>query len=279
MIKILKPGLFSTIQDKGRIGLQSYGIPHSGSMDSFSSDLGNKILGNNKENAVMEITMIGPVLEFEFSTFICITGADLSPSVQNMNIPMNTVVPIKSNDILSFGALKSGLRAYIAVLGGFKTEKVYNSRSMYKNLTKAIKLTKNDTLEISNETLFANSKLIVDSIQDVENELMVTKGPEYSMLNSSQKSFIISHDFTVSNNYNRMAVQLKDVLENNLDSIITSAVIPGTIQLTPNGTLIILMRDCQTTGGYPRILQLEERAINSVAQLKKDSKLGFNLKT
>ena len=279
MIKILKPGLFSTIQDKGRIGLQSYGIPHSGSMDSFSSDLGNKILGNNKENAVMEITMIGPVLEFEFSTFICITGADLSPSVQNMNIPMNTVVPIKSNDILSFGALKRGLRAYIAVLGGFKTEKVYNSRSMYKNLTKAIKLTKNDTLEISNETLFANSKLIVDSIQDVENELMVTKGPEYSMLNSSQKSFIISHDFTVSNNYNRMAVQLKDVLENNLDSIITSAVTPGTIQLTPNGTLIILMRDCQTTGGYPRILQLEERAINSVAQLKKDSKLGFNLKT
>jgi len=279
MIRILKPGLFSTIQDKGRIGLQSYGIPHSGSMDSFSSDLGNKILGNNKENAVMEITMIGPVLEFEFSTFICITGADLSPSVQNMNIPMNTVVPIKSNDILSFGALKRGLRAYIAVLGGFKTEKVYNSRSMYKNLTKAIKLTKNDTLEISNETLFANSKLIVDSIQDVENELMVTKGPEYSMLNSSQKSFIISHDFTVSNNYNRMAVQLKDVLENNLDSIITSAVTPGTIQLTPNGTLIILMRDCQTTGGYPRILQLEERAINSVAQLKKDSKLGFNLKT
>ena len=60
MIRILKPGLFSTIQDKGRIGLQSYGIPHSGSMDSFSSDLGNKILGNNKENAVMEITMIGP---------------------------------------------------------------------------------------------------------------------------------------------------------------------------------------------------------------------------
>ena len=98
------------------------------------------------------------------------------------------------------------------------------------------------------------------------------------MLNFNQKNFIISHDFTVSNNYNRMAVQLTDLLENNLDSIITSAVLPGTVQLTPNGTLIILMRDCQTTGGYPRILQLEERAINSVAQLKKDSKLSFNLK-
>ena len=149
---------------------------------------------------------------------------------------------------------------------------------MYKNLTKAIKLSKNDTLEISNETLFSDSKLIVHSVQEIQNELIVTKGPEYSMLNSNQKNFIISHDFTVSNNYNRMAVQLTDLLENNLDSIITSAVLPGTVQLTPNGTLIILMRDCQTTGGYPRILQLEERAINSVAQLKKDSKLSFNLK-
>ena len=278
MVNVIKPGMFSTVQDKGREGLQSYGIPQSGSMDSFSSDLGNKILGNAINVAVLEITMVGPVLEFESPTFICITGADLSASVQNMNIPMNTVIPIKSNDILSFGALKSGLRAYIAVLGGFKTEKAYDSRSMYKNLTKAIKLSKNDTLEISNETLFCDSKLIVHSVQEIQNELIVTKGPEYSMLNFNQKNFIISHDFTVSNNYNRMAVQLTDLLENNLDSIITSAVLPGTVQLTPNGTLIILMRDCQTTGGYPRILQLEERAINSVAQLKKDSKLSFNLK-
>jgi antagonist of KipI len=75
-----------------------------------------------------------------------------------------------------------------------------------------------------------------------------------------------------------MAVQLKDLMVNELVSIITSPVIPGTVQLTPNGTLIILMRDCQTTGGYPRILQLEEKSINSVSQLKKNSKLNFKLK-
>jgi allophanate hydrolase subunit 2 len=75
-----------------------------------------------------------------------------------------------------------------------------------------------------------------------------------------------------------MAVQLKDLIVNELVSIITSPVIPGTVQLTPNGTLIILMRDCQTTGGYPRILQLEEKSINSVSQLKKNSKLNFKLK-
>ena len=102
MVNVIKPGMFSTVQDKGREGLQSYGIPQSGSMDSFSSDLGNRILGNAIDTAVLEITMVGPVLEFESPTFICITGADLSASVQNMNIPMNTVIPIKSNDILSF---------------------------------------------------------------------------------------------------------------------------------------------------------------------------------
>ncbi|MDA9356835.1 biotin-dependent carboxyltransferase family protein [Flavobacteriaceae bacterium] len=75
-----------------------------------------------------------------------------------------------------------------------------------------------------------------------------------------------------------MAIQLSNLLVNNLDSIITSLVIPGTVQLTPNGRLIILMRDCQTTGGYPRILQLTEKSINCLAQLKKDSSLSFSLK-
>jgi allophanate hydrolase subunit 2 len=75
-----------------------------------------------------------------------------------------------------------------------------------------------------------------------------------------------------------MAIQLSDLLVNNLKPIITSIVMPGTVQLTPAGSLIILMKDCQTTGGYPRILQVEEKSINSLAQLKKDSELSFSLK-
>ena len=98
------------------------------------------------------------------------------------------------------------------------------------------------------------------------------------MLNSHQKEFISSNIFKISNNYNRMAIQLSDLLVNNLKPIITSIVMPGTVQLTPAGSLIILMKDCQTTGGYPRILQLEEKSINSLAQLKKDSELSFSLK-
>ena len=278
MIKIIKPGLYSTIQDKGRVGMQSYGIPYSGTMDSFSSDLANKILNNSGNSAVLEITMVGPVLEFVYETVICITGANLSPLLNNKIIKMNNPIFIKSNDILSFGVLKSGLRSYIAVLGGFKSEKVFGSRSMFKNLTKAVKLAKNDVLNFNKDIIFKSSKINLNKTSNIDNKIVVFKGPEYDILNSSQKDFISSKKFRISNNYNRMAIQLTDLLSNTLEPIITSMVIPGTVQLTPAGNLIILMKDCQTTGGYPRILQVEENSINSLAQLKKDSELWFSLK-
>lgn len=278
MIKIIKSGLYSSVQDKGRVGIQSYGVPYSGSMDSFSSDLANKILNNSEDAAVIEITMVGPVLEFNNETVISITGANLSPLLNNKIIKMYEPVIIKANDLLSFGGLKSGLRAYIAILGGFKTEKVYGSRSMFKNFTKHFKLNVNDILTFNNNILFKSSKITLTKGLDIDKQIVAYKGPEYDMLNSNQKEFISSNIFKISNNYNRMAIQLSDLLVNNLKPIITSIVMPGTVQLTPDGSLIILMKDCQTTGGYPRILQIEEKSINSLAQLKKDSELSFSLK-
>lgn len=278
MIKVIKPGLYSTIQDLGRKGKQSYGIPCSGSMDSFSSDLANKILNNSINSAVLEITMVGPVLEFINETFICITGANLSPLLNNKIIKMNNPIYVKPNDVLSFGVLKSGLRSYIAILGGFKTEKVFGSRSLFKNLTKAVKLAKNDVLNFNEDIIFKSSKINLHKILNIDNEIKAYKGPEFDMLDSNQKDFVLSNKFMISNNYNRMAIQLSDLLFNNLDPIITSIVMPGTVQLTPAGKMIILMKDCQTTGGYPRILQVDEKSINSLAQLKKDSHLRFSLK-
>ena len=103
---------------------------------------------------------------------------------------------------------------------------------------------------------------VLESSVTIDKQIVAFKGPEYDMLNSNQKEFISSNIFKISNNYNRMAIQLSDLLVNNLNPIITSIVMPGTVQLTPAGSLIILMKDCQTTGGYPRILQIEEKSIN-----------------
>ena len=96
--------------------------------------------------------------------------------------------------------------------------------------------------------------------------LKVTKGPEFSKLSLEQQELLCSQNFEVSKHNNRMAYQLLPLFHNSLDSIFTAPVLPGTIQLTPSGQLIVLMKDCQTTGGYPRVLQLTEESINILSQ-------------
>ena len=108
-------------------------------------------------------------------------------------------------------------------------------------------------------------------------EIEVFKGPEFDMLSDLEKEELFIRYFSISNNNNRMACQLNEIFENKLQPIITSLVIPGTVQLTPSGKLIILMRDCQATGGYPRVLQLSEIAINVLSQKFTNDKIQFKL--
>src|SRR5699024_10702469 len=103
------------------------------------------------------------------------------------------------------------------------------------------------------------------------------KGPEWKKLPSSLKERLVEGEFHVSSANSRMAYQLQEKLENNLSGILTQPVLPGTMQLTPAGNLIVLMRDCQTTGGYPRVLQFSEKAINQLAQLRQGDNFKINL--
>lgn len=280
MIKVLKPGFYTTIQDLGRFSYQDFGVPISGVMDVYSAQFANVLLNNDNNDAVMEITIYGPSLQFHCHTIICVSGAELSPMLNNNEIKLNTTISVKPKDVLSFGKLKCGLRSYLAVKGGFQTEFKLNSRSMYKNVTSKFKIEVNDDLQI-NETLPIDTskyatlkfnKAIFDS-----NTIEVFKGPEFELLTPNQQQKLFNQDFTISNLNNRMAYQLEENFENSLSSIITSLVLPGTVQLTPSGNLIVLMRDCQTTGGYPRIFQLKESSINCLAQKFKGQKIRFQL--
>ena len=103
------------------------------------------------------------------------------------------------------------------------------------------------------------------------------KGPEFFLLNKHQQEQLLTQNFSISKDNNRMGYKLEEVLENNLAQILTSSVMPGTVQLTPSGTLIVLMRDCQVTGGYPRVLQLTEASINAFAQEKSSNTFLFSL--
>ena len=280
MVKVIKPGFYTTVQDMGRFGYQDYGVPISGVMDKYSAQFANALLNNDNTEAVLEITMSGPELQFDCCTSICISGADMSPKLNRTDIKLNTVIPIKPKDILSFGKLKEGFRSYLAVAGGFQSEAILKSRSMFKNITSKVKIEYNDSFMIKDSIPIETDKhasLKFNSSILTSNVIEVFKGPEYYLLTFEQQKQLQNQEFTISNLYDRMAYQLKELLSNNLKSIITSPVLPGTVQLTPSGNIIVLMRDCQTTGGYPRIFQLKENSINVLAQKYQGNTIRFRL--
>ncbi len=267
MIKVLKEGLFSTIQDKGRFGYKNIGVPVSGSMDQASAKLANLLLGNDESSAVLEMTLLGPTLEFMNDTYISITGADMNPSINKQKVLLNKPLLVNKGDILYLSHSSNGMRSYLGVKGGLSSENKLGSKSFYKGITKREKLIKNDKIkfgEVIGSPMKMN-KSINDFKINRKSEINVFKGPEFGLLDSSSNDIIFNTDFTIGIN-NRMGYNIVEPIKNSIPSIISSPVMPGTVQLTPSGRLIILCRDCQTTGGYPRVLQLDKNSIDSLSQ-------------
>jgi len=282
-ILILSEGLHTSIQDLGRKGYRSYGVPISGAMDKYSAILANKLLNNDEQLPVMEITLMGPKILFEDHSLIVLTGADMSPELNGEPLKMNFVYEVKTSDVLSFGELKTGARSYLGVKGGFQTENKLKSFSYYDGITSKEKVQKGDRLRIASydtDLQVTSSKIKVKSTHFNEIKLEATKGPEFNRLTKKHRELLFSKKFKIDPHHNRMGYQLKNKfppIKN--DGIITSTTIPGTVQLTPSGKLIIMMRDCPTTGGYPRILQLTDIAINQLAQKKENDMLKFDLES
>ena len=233
MIRVLTPGIYSSVQDQGRIGFAKLGIPISGVMDSYSARMANMLLKNKQGAAVIEIAFGGAKFEFVQDCFICITGADFSPRLNDVPIEMSTVCEVKKGNVLSFGKRKFGVRTYVAVQGGIQTEQILKSRSIFE-------------------------------------------GPDFEGLNKQQKKRLFE-PFTISEDNNRVGYRLHETIENNLKPILTSAVLPGTVQLTPSGTLIVLMRDAQVTGGYPRVLQLTSFSVDILSQMITGNSIKFGV--
>jgi len=280
MVKVLKAGFYSTIQDFGRFGAQQFGVPYSGVMDRKAAGFANALVGNTVHEAVLEITMMGPVLAFQASTLIAISGAQMSATLNKVPIENNQVCRVQYGDVLRFGKLVEGFRCYLAVSGGFKTETVMSSKSMYPNITKVNKLFKNDEIDIeavSDLKAVKHAKIRFEDSYLSSNTLEVYKGPEFEYLSKNQQEELLSTRFHISNDNSRMGYRLVENVENNLEPIITGPVMPGTVQLTPSGKLIVLMRDSQTTGGYPRVLQLSDASINILSQKYTGQAVSFKL--
>ena len=277
MIKFISKGLYTTIQDDGRFGYRNIGVPSSGYMDRESAQTANLIIDNPVNNPVIEATLIGPTIKFEKSTFICITGSDFNPMLNESRISLYTPVKVNKGDILKINNSSIGSRCYISIKGGIKVDKVLGSKSYYPQISDSSIIEKGDEFKFETNNSEPNYKLINQKFE-LNKNLKVFKGPEFNSLNKGSINKIIDQEFSIGIN-NRMAYNLKEKIQAGTSSIISSPVIPGTVQLTPSGQMIILHRDCQTTGGYPRILQLDEKSLNNLAQLRIGDKIKFEIVT
>jgi biotin-dependent carboxylase-like uncharacterized protein len=280
MLKVIKSGIYSSIQDQGRFGFADLGIPVSGVMDERSANLANTIIGNPLTNAVLEVTFGLAKFQFLSPTIVCVSGADFNPKLNGNQIQLNQLIIVKENDILSFGSPKIGVRCYVAVKNGFQTAVKLGSKSQYINITEQASVQKNDLLyyePFTNYKTTLNAKLKANNLHFTTNNLSCYKGPEFHLLSQTQQEKLFSTSFTISKDNSRMGYRFNEKIENRLSSILTSSVLPGSVQLTPSGKIIALMKDCQVTGGYPRVLQLTQEAINILAQKSTNQSVKFKL--
>lgn len=279
MITVLKSGLHTSFQDKGRLHFRHQGVPLSGAMDSYAMELANHLVANAENSPVLEFTLMGPDLHFEKSCYIALTGAHFSPALNGKTIPMRSRVYVEPNSTLKIGNAREGMYGYLAIQAGFELKEVLGSCSYYPSVAPHLKLEKGKSINYhSSNQITSNYSRVAPVINHFEgNTLEVYRGPEFSRLAKPLQEKLLHNKYTIGQSSNRMSIQLEHNESLSASEIITSPVQPGTIQLTPSGKLMALMRDAQTTGGYARVLQLTPEAIQRLAQKKMGSEIGFKL--
>jgi len=278
-VTVIKPGIYSTIQDAGRSKYQSFGVPISGAMDQTAYYTANALAGNQENAACIECTMGGLQLQFKKNAVIAITGAGAA-FINGQLIKSWQPLSVSKNDVLEIRYSNDGLRTYIAVKGGFGIIAIMNSRSVYAKAGIGAPLKKEQGLQFGN-LLSMTPKRITESLSvPVYNSdalIRIIPGPENDWMTPESATEIFSRSFSLSNQCDRMGYQLKAEplsLRENKD-LLSTAVTKGTVQLTPSGQLIILMSDCQTTGGYPRVAQVASVDLPVLAQLKPGDSIRF----
>ena len=275
MIKVISKGLYTTIQDKGRFGYRNIGVPSSGYMDSESAETANLIINNPKDNPLIEATLIGPTLEFKKSAVICITGGEFSPTLNDIKISTYSAIEVNKGDILKINNSSIGSRCYISIQGTIISDTILGSKSFYHQITNSNIIEDGDIFLFKKNIRTLEQKYTHKKFE-LNKTINVFRGPEFECLSKESIKTLFNEEFSIGIN-NRMAYNLLEKIQDGVNSIISSGVIPGTVQLTPSGNIIILHRDSQTTGGYPRILQLNEKSLNDLAQLRTGDNIRFKL--
>jgi antagonist of KipI len=297
-ITITKPGVLSTVQDMGRWGYLSQAVPVSGPMDSLSARISNIALGNYEEAPVIEFTYATAEFTVDVPVLLAYAGDGAFLKCGEQLLPANRPIFLSGRQAILLQNNNKGSRTYLAIAGGFDVPAVLGSCSTY--LPAAIGGLNGSTLQTGDvlkgtDSLTALNKAFLSNLSgrdvafpnwsvskralglDEVNVICVVLGPEDTWFHPASINTIFNNALTMSLQSNRMGYRLEGSRMQRVDSseLLSTAVTPGTIQVTGNGDLILLMADCQTTGGYPRIAQVASVDLPKCGQLKPGDQLFF----
>ena len=289
-IRVVDPGLLTTVQDRGRWGSQSLGVPVAGPMDEVSHSLANVVVGNPPDRATLEVTLVGPALEFLADMTFAVTGAEFEMRLDDIPVQMGVAHRAGRGSSLRFGSRGAGARAYVGVAGGIDVPLVLGSRST--DLASGFgglggrRLCEGDQLAVGPRVGRAprrvslrppfplpegGSRIRAIAALDYDNP-----GPRCG--DAALAGFITTR-FTLAAESNRMGYRLYGPPVTLVDETpVLSAATPfGTVQVPPSGHPILLMADRQTTGGYARIATVISADLPVAGQLGPGDWIRFEL--
>lgn len=287
----LTNSFLTTVQDLGRNYFRRFGINPNGAMDKAAARLVNILLGNDENESVLEMHFPAPKILFEESALAALGGADFGANINDKEIENWRPVYIEKGSVLKFSKKASGNRVYLAIKNGFEIEPWLGSAST--NLKAKIggfegrSLQKDDKLFFKNQTkpeaVKTNYKISKSLLPPYSSfpTVRVIAGAEFEKLTGESEARFQTRSFTIRHESDRMGFRLRSESLNLTEKfeLISSAVGFGTIQLLPEGQLIVLMADHQTTGGYPRVAHIINYDLPLVAQLGANDKLNFQVVT
>ncbi|MCC3305138.1 biotin-dependent carboxyltransferase family protein [Sneathiella sp. HT1-7] len=295
-IKVISPGLATTVQDLGRPGYYHLGIPISGAMDRFALRVANMLVGNEEGAAALEAVFMGPELEFTADATVAVTGGDLPPKVDGEARESWSSFEIKAGQVLSFDYLKSGARAYIAISGGIDVPVVLGSRSTYAlgalGGFEGRPLGKDDELKLLSETLGAGSgRTVVPELRRLPGnpaELRALPGLYWHWITEESGTNFFSDTWKVAPEADRIGYRFKGGQHiqfnererpfgagSDPSNIVDGCYPYGSIQV-PGGTEpIVLHRDAVSGGGYFMVGTVISADMDLIGQLQPHSETRF----
>lgn len=299
VLRVLRAGLMTTVQDCGRPDCGHLGVPRGGAIDILSHRLANRLVGNPDSFATLEMTLRGDDFEFLDDAVIAVCGADMRPELDDRNgrlraFPVQRPISVSRGSVLSFGPAIRGCRTLLAVAGGIDVPELLGSRSTLLRAGwggfEGRKLAAGDMLFAGEccDAALAPPKPSYGGIPTWSIRLQPLPGKEpvslrfvsgthWRQLTPNAQQLLSLHSFEVRSESDRMGYRLKGpALElTNLEQgrLPSAAVVPGTLQLPADGQLLLLMTDCAPTGGYPRIGHVITADLPLAAQLRPGSQL------